>query len=192
VKIKSVCWKLWIYSFDFKSRCWHFWQGLFLCPSQGWYARLCDNGCYPSSSDSFGGSRLRVFEPRFSLVGWAFWCRPDVWSGSTKSWFMSSRPVPSAHRASCNCAFWSLTFQLTTRFSKVVKYALLEGKEHIFSFPFYPFSFMLGSNVDKVVSRWKQFSELNNNTEKSGPNDYIEASSLPKLFEEKERKCYLL
>jgi hypothetical protein len=53
---------------------------------------------------------------------WAFWCRWNLWSGHTRRLVCEQSLTPSAHRASCNWALWSLTFQLTTRFSKQVKY----------------------------------------------------------------------
>jgi hypothetical protein len=88
----------------------------FLCvsvPSQGLCAGLWGNGCWPFLSDSFGGSRFKV-SPLFSLVWWAIWCRQVLWSSPARRLVCEQSLVPSAHRASYNWTFQSLTFHLTT------------------------------------------------------------------------------
>jgi hypothetical protein len=67
----------------------------------------------------FEGSQHRMFGARVSLVWWTVWSKQDHWSGRARGLVCK---LVSVHRASCNWALWSLTFQLTTRLSKLVKY----------------------------------------------------------------------
>jgi hypothetical protein len=91
-------------------------------PSQGWYTGLCGNGYCPSWLDSFGESQIRVLVPTASVVWWAIWYKQYLLSSLAMSLICEQLLVPSAHCASCSWALWSLTFQPTTRISKLVKY----------------------------------------------------------------------